>query len=166
MRPVYVKVVKGSRSTRCITIARVVAESAGPAEVIERLRDAMNAHDLEGLLECIDPEYVSEQPAHPNRRFSGREQVRGNWSAMFAGIGDFTAELLDMAVSGETAWTEWSWSGTRADGTQLAVRGVTVFRVVEGRIASGRLYMEDVEGAGDDIDASVRHLAGRDPDRS
>ena len=35
----------------------------------------------------------------------------------------------------------------------------------EGRIVSGRLYMEEVEEAGGDIDESVRHLAEGTQDR-
>ena len=35
--------------------------------VIERLREAMNRHDPDAMVECFDPDYRSEQPAHPNR---------------------------------------------------------------------------------------------------
>jgi hypothetical protein len=38
--------------------------------------------------------------------------------------------------------------------------GVTLFGVVDGLIAWGRLYMEEVEAAGEDIDETVRRLAG------
>ena len=48
------------------------------SSAVERLRDAVNQHDLEALLECIDDNYRSEQPAHPNRGFGGKEQVRKN----------------------------------------------------------------------------------------
>jgi hypothetical protein len=40
------------------------------------------------------------------------------------------------------------------------MRGVTVFGVEDGLIAWGRLYMEEVEAAGEDIDETVRRLAG------
>ncbi len=62
--------------------------------VIERMREALNRHDLEAFLECFDPNYNSEQPAHPNRGFGGKEQVRKNWSGMFESFPDFEAELL------------------------------------------------------------------------
>jgi hypothetical protein len=62
--------------------------------VIEQLQDAMNEHDLEVMLECFDPDYRSEQPAHPNRGFGGKDQVRKNWSAMLESFPDFEAELL------------------------------------------------------------------------
>jgi hypothetical protein len=38
--------------------------------------------------------------------------------------------------------------------------GVTLFGVDNGLIAWGRLYMEEVEAAGEDIDKTVRRLAG------
>lgn len=58
-------------------------------------------------------------------------------------------------------WAEWRWSGTRADAPPLDMRGVTLFGVEDGRIAWGRLYLEEVEAAGEDIDATVRRLAGQ-----
>jgi ketosteroid isomerase-like protein len=125
----------------------------------------MNEHDLEGLLSCFDPDYRSEQPAHPNRGFGGREQVRANWSELFEGIPDFRAEVLTATVAGETVWCEWQWSGTRNDRSALDVRGVTLFEVRSGRIVSARLYMEEVEEAGEDIDEAVRRLSGTRGDR-
>jgi hypothetical protein len=43
--------------------------------VIERLYKAINQHDPDAMVECFDPDYRSEQPAHPNRGFGGKEQV-------------------------------------------------------------------------------------------
>jgi ketosteroid isomerase-like protein len=133
--------------------------NASPQEVGERLHQAMNQHDVEAFLACIDPDYQSEQPAHPNRGFGGREQVEKNWSALFEGIPDFRAELLATAIDGDTLWSEWHWTGTRANEAPLDMRGVTLFEVKNGRIVSGRLYMEEVEQGGADIDETVRRLA-------
>jgi hypothetical protein len=47
-------------------------------EVLERLRDAQNGHDLDAFVACFDPQYRSEQPVHPDRAFVGSEQVRSN----------------------------------------------------------------------------------------
>jgi limonene-1,2-epoxide hydrolase len=132
---------------------------AKPVNVLERLHSAMNQHDLEAFLACIDPDYRSEQPAHPNRGFGGRDQVEKNWRAMFEGIPDFHAELLASATEGDTLWSEWHWTGTRADEAPLDIRGVTLFGIENGRVVSGRLYMEEVEDAGGDIDETVRRLA-------
>jgi hypothetical protein len=132
--------------------------NARPGQVIGRLRHAMNRHDLGAFLDCLAPDYRSEQPVHPNRGFGGREQVEKNWSALFDDIPDFHAELIASATDGDTSWSEWRWTGTRAGETPLDMRGVTLFRIEGGLIVSGRLYMEEVEEAGGDIDETVRGL--------
>ena len=46
---------------------------------LEHLCQAMNSHDMGAFLQCFHPTYTSDQPAHPNRRFTGHAQVRKNW---------------------------------------------------------------------------------------
>ena len=135
---------------------------AASREAMERLRAAMNQHDLEAFLACLSADYRSEQPVHPQRGFAGREQVEKNWSAMFEGIPDFHAELLSTATEGDTVWAEWRWAGTRANEAPLDMRGVTLFEIKNGQIVSGRLYMEEVEEAGADVGETVRRLAQGD----
>jgi ketosteroid isomerase-like protein len=130
--------------------------------VSERLRQAMNAHDLEAHLACFQDDYRSEQPAHPARTFTGREQVRENWSTLYESMPDFRAELLRLAVVGDEEWAEWIWQGTKADGTPLEERGVTILGIRDGRIAWGRLYLEETEREGADITETVRRMAGRE----
>lgn len=125
--------------------------------VIERLRDALNRHDPESMVECFDPTYQSEQPAHPNRSFEGREQVHKYWSGMFASYPDFRAELLRNNSEGDVVWSEWHW---RATGLQMA--GVIIMRIKDDRIAWARLYVEPVEEDGQDIDGAMRTITGRD----
>ena len=124
--------------------------------VLERLRDAQNRRDLDAMLECFDPDYRSEQPAHPNRGFGGKEQVRKNWSGMFESFPDFEAELVRHSSDGDVVWGEWRW---RATGLNMA--GVTLLGVRDGRIVWGRLYMESVEEGGEDIDESVQSITER-----
>jgi hypothetical protein len=78
-------------------------------EVLERLRDAQNSHDLDAFVACFDPQYRSEQPVHPDRALVGSEQARKNWAEVFAGVPDFQAELLRLASQGDTGWAEWHW---------------------------------------------------------
>jgi ketosteroid isomerase-like protein len=128
--------------------------------VAEQLNAAMNAHDIDAFVACFDEDYESEQPAHPDRAFRGREQVRRNWSAIFEGVSDFRSELVRTAAAGDTEWSEWRWRGTQSDGTALDMAGVIVCGVREGRLVWARLYVEPVEQAGAGIDAAVRRMAG------
>jgi ketosteroid isomerase-like protein len=130
-------------------------------EVFRRLVAAQNAHDIDAFVSCFAPDYSSEQPAHPDRAFVGSDQVRRNWTAMFAGVPDFRAELLDSAAQGPTAWGEFEWHGTKSDGSPLLSRGVIIGTVRDGRLAAARLYMSDVEQAGGGVEAAVDRMTGK-----
>jgi ketosteroid isomerase-like protein len=130
--------------------------------VVERLNAAMNAHDIEAFVACFDEDYESEQPAHPDRAFRGREQVRRNWSEIFEGVADFRSELIEAGATGETEWSEWRWRGTQPDGTPLDMAGVIVCGVSGGRLRWARLYVEPVEQGGAGIQAAVRDMSGRE----
>jgi ketosteroid isomerase-like protein len=133
--------------------------SDAPRPVFERLVAAQNAHDIDALVACFARDYSSEQPAHPDRAFTGNGQVRKNWSAIFASVPDFHAELLDAAIEGETAWGEFEWRGRRRDGSALHSRGVIIGTVRDGKLVAARLFMSDVEEAGRGIDAAVERMA-------
>jgi ketosteroid isomerase-like protein len=135
----------------------------GSSSVIERLGDAINRHDLDALAACFAPDYASEFPAHPDRAFRGHEQVRKNWTQIFRGVPDIAATLLRSAVEGDTAWAEWDWRGTRADGAPFAMCGVTIVGIAHDRITWARMYMEPVEMSGAGSDAAIqRAAAGRE----
>jgi hypothetical protein len=123
--------------------------------VAERIAEAMNAHDVDAFVACLHDDYDSEQPAHPDRAFRGSDQVRANWSAVFASVEDFRAELVRADVVGDVEWTEWRWRGTGLD-----MAGVIVFGIRDGRVAWARLYVEPIEQAGAGIDAAVRDMTG------
>ena len=136
-----------------------------PMAVVRRLHQAINAHDLDAFVACFAPDYESTFPAHPDRAFSGYDQVRANWSQMFSAVPDLKAELTGVAVAGETVWGEWDWSGTLPEGAPYHMRGVTIQGVHGGHIAWARLYMEPVEEGGGGIEAAVRRLTGQDDPR-
>jgi ketosteroid isomerase-like protein len=132
----------------------------GRALVAERLKAALNAHDIDAFVDCFAEDYDSEQPAHPDRAFRGRDQVRANWSAIFAGVPDFTAELVSAGAAGGAEWSEWRWQGTQEDGSKLDMAGVIVAGVSGERLQWARLYVEPVDRDGAGIDAAVRDMTG------
>src|SRR4051794_18175395 len=108
--------------------------------LIERLRHATDAHDVDAIVECFTDDYVNETPAHPARGFVGRAQVRENWSRILTAISDLSASVPRATVDGDLVWTEWEMRGTRPDGGLHLLRGVIVFGVRDGLIASARFY--------------------------
>jgi ketosteroid isomerase-like protein len=131
-------------------------------EVVERLLDATNRHDVDGLVACFASDYCNETPAHPARGFIGAEQVRRNWSQIFAAVSDVRAEVVASTIDGDSSWTEWEMTGTRPDGSQHHMRGVIVFTCRDARIASARFYLEPVDVSPAPVDDAVRHqVSGR-----
>ena len=45
--------------------------------LVERLRDATNSHDPDGVAACFTPDYCSETPLHPARSFTGETKYAG-----------------------------------------------------------------------------------------
>ena len=84
--------------------------------VVESLRAATNAHDLDAIVDCFSETYRNETPAHPGRGFTGRAQVRSNWQQILAAVPDVTAEVVRVATDDDVIWSEWEMSGTRRDG--------------------------------------------------
>jgi ketosteroid isomerase-like protein len=130
------------------------------AAVIERLCRATNNHDLDAIVACFSPDYRNETPAHPARGFTGRQQVRRNWTQILAAVPDLTAEVLRCSVDGDTVWTEWVHRGTRPDGSPHHLCGVMIVGVGDDTIAWTRFYLEPVDQNETMADEAVRAQVG------
>jgi limonene-1,2-epoxide hydrolase len=134
----------------------MTADAKDPVTVVEGLCAATNAHDLDAVVACFAPDYRNETPLHPDRGFVGAEQVRRNWTQIFGAIPDVSAVILRHAADGDLVWSEWEHRGTRPDGSAHLMRGVILFEVVGGLIASARFYLEPVDEQGGTVDDAVR----------
>ena len=126
-----------------------------PADVVERLACATSRHDLEGIVACFAECYVNQTPAHPQRSFAGRDQVRRNWEQILTGVPDITARVLASAVDGDTVWSEWQMTGTRLDGALHEMRGVIIFDVAGELVQAARFYLEPLERESGTVDDAV-----------
>jgi ketosteroid isomerase-like protein len=141
--------------------------SRTPAEVLDRLVTAVNAHDLDGLVDCFAQDYALTDPVHPARSFAGSEQVRRNWGTMFEAVPDVRLDVQSRAVTDGGFWLEAAQVGHRRDGGHLEMRTVLIAEVVLGRIARARMYAAPVEHGGPGIDAVFAALgkpASPDPE--
>jgi limonene-1,2-epoxide hydrolase len=137
--------------------------ASSPADVVERLARATSDHDLEGIVACFDEGYVNETPSHPQRSFQGRDQVRRNWKQILAGVPDITAEVLAIAVDGDTVWSEWRMTGTRLDAAWHEMRGVIIFDVAGELVRAARFYLEPLERESGLVDEAVHRTLTAPP---
>lgn len=131
-------------------------------DVIDRLTDALNKHDAAAMAACFADHYRSEQPAHPARAFTGRDQVAENWSRYFEDIPDVRIDVLSRADAGDAAWIEVRIHGSRGDGSAFDLRGVIINEITNDQIVSARFYVEPVEQGGADIRETVGRWAEGD----
>ncbi len=129
-------------------------EDAGAA--VRRLQRAVADRDLEAVVACFAPKYRNETPAHPERSFTGRDQVRHNWTQIFGAIPDVEADVLRLVVDGSVVWTEWEHRGTRPDGSPHLMRGVVIFGVENDLLDWARFYLEPVEARSGGVDEAIR----------
>jgi ketosteroid isomerase-like protein len=135
-------------------------DTATAADLVRRIQDATNAHNLDALVGCFNENYVSEMPVHPARDFHGRDQVRKNWTQIFAAVPNLESRLVRSTATVDTVWAEWEWTGTRRDGASHLMRGVTILGLKDGGAAWARFYMEPVDQGGPAVDGAVQEALG------
>jgi ketosteroid isomerase-like protein len=116
--------------------------------LVEQMRAALDAHDLDRFVSFFHEDYVGERPRHPGAPPSNREEVRSNWSEVIRDVPDLRVEIPAAIQDGDMIWSEWRAYGTSRSGAMLELRGVFIFGVRDGRVAWSRIYMEPVEQLG------------------
>lgn len=93
---------------------------------IERITGAFDRHDLDAIMAEVADDVVFETPRGPDpwgTRVTGAAAVREAFAARFAGIPDVHYGDASHFVDGERGASEWTLSGTTADGRRIEVRG-------------------------------------------
>ncbi|MEO8264160.1 MAG: nuclear transport factor 2 family protein [Ilumatobacteraceae bacterium] len=129
--------------------------------VVDRLRAATNAHDLDAIVGCFSETYRNETPIHPGRGFTGRSQVRANWQHILKAVPDVIAEVTREVVAGAVIWSEWEMRGTRPDGQPHLMRGVIIFGIANDVIDWARFYLEPVDDGHEGAEMAVQRIVGR-----
>jgi hypothetical protein len=129
-----------------------------PLSLVGQLRQAVDAHDLDGVVGCFAPAFRNETPAHPGRSFVGAEQVRANWAQIFGAVPDITATVGRTVVDNDVVWSEWELAGTRRDGVPQMLRGVIIFGVEGDTFAWNRFYLEPVDAGEGGVHAAISRM--------
>jgi SnoaL-like protein len=112
--------------------------------LLEQMRAALDAHDLDAFVEFFREDYVGERPRHPGAKISSRDDVRANWAEVIADMPDLRVDVPAAVEDGNRIWSEWRAYGT-SSGALLELRGVIIFGIENGLVAWSRMYLEPVE---------------------
>ncbi len=133
-------------------------------ELYEQAMGRYNAGDLEGYAAAHAEDAVLVTPA---ATVQGRDAIRAYWTRLREAFPDHVLRVDRVVEQGDLLAAEWTWVGThggllrREDeeipptGRRVALRGMELVRVVDGRFAEYDVYW--------DGDAIARQLRPPEP---
>ena len=113
---------------------------------LQAFADAWNRHDIDALMGFMTEDCLFEASAGPDvcgARYAGAEAVRAGFSEVWATFPDAQWRSPRHFVIGNRGVSEWTFTGTRADGTRVEVNGCDVFTFRDGRIAVKNSYRKN-----------------------
>ena len=112
-------------------------------EVLQAFADAWNRHDIDALMSFMSEDCVFEASSGPDvcgSRYGGRDAVRAGFAEVWATFPDAHWGNARHFVWGERGMSEWTFTGTRGDGTRVEVNGCDLFTFRDGKIALKNSY--------------------------
>ena len=116
--------------------------------LLERMVDGFNAHDLDAIMSLFTDDCVFVAPRGPDAwgsRFEGRAGVREGLGARFTTIPDVHYSDGSHFVSGDRGVSEWTLSGTTAEGVRIEVRGCDIWTFRDDKVVVKNSFWKIVE---------------------
>jgi ketosteroid isomerase-like protein len=114
--------------------------------LLERFAEAWNRHDLDSLMSMMTEDCTFEASAGPDVNglaSRGQAAVRAAYGAVFETFPDACWENPRHLTVGNRGLSEWTFTGTRSDGTHVQVTGCDLFTFVDGKIAVKNSYRKN-----------------------
>jgi ketosteroid isomerase-like protein len=105
-----------------------------------------NAHDVDVLMSFMADDCVFETAGGPEAcgtRHTGRERVRAGFEQVFARFPDVRFRDTRHFVAGDRGVSEWTFTGTAADGRTVEVDGCDLFTFRGNKIALKSSYLKN-----------------------
>ncbi len=125
-----------------------MSDERSKLDVLERMLDGFNRHDLDAIMSLFAEDCVFESPRGPDpwgRRFEGRAAVREGLGARFTTIPDVRYGGGSHVVAGDRGVSEWTLTGTTTDGVRLEVRGCDIWTFRGDEVVVKNSYWKIVE---------------------
>lgn len=116
------------------------------AHMLEAFEEAWNRHDIDALMAFMHDDCIFDTAAGAlacGTRHVGRDAVRAAFPAAWKAFPDAQWRNARHAVFGERGVSEWTFTGTAADGTRIEADGVDLFTFRDGLILVKSVYRKD-----------------------
>lgn len=104
---------------------------------------AWNQHDIDALMSFMTDDCVFETAAGPDAcgtRHAGTPAVRRAFASAWAAVPDAQWRNGQHFVQGDFGVSQWTFTGTAADGSRIEVDGVDLFTFKNGKIQSKKVF--------------------------
>jgi ketosteroid isomerase-like protein len=115
-------------------------------EFLQSFANAFNAHDINAIMKHMTDDCVFEASSGPDvdgKKFTGQDQVKKAFEEVFAMFPDARWENARHFISGDRGFSEWTFSGTKKDGSKVEVTGCDLFTFKNGKIAIKNSYRKN-----------------------
>lgn len=115
-------------------------------EVLQTFADAWNRHDVDALMSFMTEDCVFESSAGADvcgNRYVGTEAVRTGFAEVWEIYPDAHWGNARHFVHGDRGVSEWTFTGTRSDGTRVEVQGCDLFTFRDGKIVLKNSYRKN-----------------------
>jgi ketosteroid isomerase-like protein len=113
-------------------------------QLVTRFNDALNAHDVDGMMALMSGDCVFENtyPPPDGARLVGQAAVRAFWERFFAESHGATIEIEEIFACDDRCVMRWTYRWQDAGGQPGHVRGVDVYRLYDGLIGEKLSYVK------------------------
>jgi ketosteroid isomerase-like protein len=104
---------------------------------------AWNQHDIDALMSFMTDDCVFEAAAGPDAcgtRHSGTQAVRKAFAGAWTAVPDAQWRNGKHVVQGDFGVSQWTFTGTNADGSRIEADGVDLFTFKNGKIQSKKVF--------------------------
>lgn len=114
--------------------------------ILDGFADAFNAHDAGKIISYMTDDCIFEASAGPDvdgEKFVGKEAVKKAFEDIFKNYTDAKWINPQHFIPGNRAVSEWTFTGTKPDGTKVEVTGCDLFTFLNGKIHIKNSYRKN-----------------------
>ena len=115
-----------------------------PVQLVRRFNDALNAADINGMMQFLTVDCVFENtyPPPDGERFEGQAAVRAFWEEFFRASTRAQIVIEEIFAQADRCVMLWRYEWVDPQGQAGHIRGVDVYRLRDGLIAEKLSYVK------------------------
>lgn len=114
---------------------------------LQAYSDAWNDHDIEAVMSFMTQDCIFDTGGgsqHYGTRHEGYAVVKARFIEVWTDVPDVKFVNARHFISGDRGCSEWTFTGTRPDGSDMKIDGCDLFDFVDGKIKVKNSYIKHI----------------------